>query len=89
MSIPLGGCLRILIDLLACPVVEVIRPIGQGGEVADTPLRAPMVCAFHVFSAHSARFHLRWPFGTSSYYNSFSFMGCLNSVEHSLSSTCF
>ena len=57
------------------------------GKVADTPLRSSMVCAFHVCSAHSARFHLRWPFGTSSYYNSFSFMARLNSPEHSLSST--
>ena len=32
MIIPLGGCLSILIDLLACPGVEVIRPIGQGGR---------------------------------------------------------
>ena len=32
MSIPLGGCLRILIYLLAFPVVEVIRPIDQGGR---------------------------------------------------------
>ena len=32
MNIPLGGCLSILIDLLACPVVELIRPIGKGGS---------------------------------------------------------
>ena len=58
-------------------------------KVDDNPLRAPMVCAFHVCSARSARFRLCWPFGTSSYYNSFSLMACLNYVEHSLSSTCF
>ena len=32
MSITLGGCLSILIDLFACPVVEIIRPICQGGR---------------------------------------------------------
>ena len=32
MSIPLGGCLRILMGLLTSPVVEVIRPICQGGK---------------------------------------------------------
>ena len=32
MRIPLGGCLRILIDLLSYPVVEVIRTIGEGGR---------------------------------------------------------
>ena len=32
MNIPLGGYLRTLIYLLACQVVEVIRPIGQGGR---------------------------------------------------------
>ena len=59
------------------------------GKVADTPLRAPMVCAFPVCSAHSARFRLCWPFVTISYSTLFSFMVCLNSVEHSLSNTCF
>ena len=32
MSRPLCGCLRTSIDLLACQVVEVILPIGQGGR---------------------------------------------------------
>ena len=59
------------------------------GELLATPLRAPMVCDFHVYSACSAIFLLCWPFGTSSYSNSFSFMYCLNPIEHSLSSTFF
>ena len=59
------------------------------GKVSDTPLRAPLVCAFQVFRACSTRFCLCWPFGTSSYSNSFSFMDCLNYIEHSLSITCF
>ena len=58
------------------------------GEVSDTPLRAPMVCAFQVCDARSAIFLLCWPFGTRSYSN-FSLMAYLNSVKHSLSSTCF
>ena len=59
------------------------------GELLATPLRAPMVCDFHIWSARSARFLLCWPFGTSSYSNSFYFIACLNSVENSLSSPCF
>ena len=64
-------------------------PHRPRGKVSANLLRAPMVCAFHVCSARSAIFILCWTFGTTSYSNSFYFMACLNSVEHSLSSTCF